>query len=384
MAIQLTESDFLTIDLGTIYKNQTPSDTAKPAAVADAAPSQSGDTENDLKQIKDWGKELKARLDANARLGKEAREDEAAVEAKFFEDYFNNADPKWDAACAKQLLSMGEPLRKALKVLGFGKRTNPILGFILNKTVINRLIKPGLLNINTFKAIYNAVAKKLIADSQFFSANDYNIIYCKDLYSKPLTEIIAYLELQKKILATSASSYPAELLEKNRRVFMFNKKIKETDVVKRVSAIYADVDELGEATRSISVATGTLNSIKLAQAIYTNWDKNGTSNIDTDTVADSDTDAGSEAEANNIDTEKLNILVNKIGNKPADILAALQFMYIKTGNSIAKKAMATDKLSSVQIPELTKALDKVSGIMPKNALGADTVNNLTRRLIGRL
>lgn len=125
----------------------------------------------------------------------------------------------------KKIMTFGEPLKKVLRVLGFKKddpktKKNPIMAFIKQKYVQNNLINNGLLNINTFKPIYNAVSKKLVANSEFFNVNDYNIIYCKALYKKPAAEIEEYITLQSKVLGYSATSYPAELLKLNKKLFL--------------------------------------------------------------------------------------------------------------------------------------------------------------------
>ena len=90
-----------------------------------------------------------------------------------------------DLTFAKKLLALGEPFEKACKVLGYNITNenggNPLLAFVIKQ---KHLVDSGAINANTFKALYNAVAKHLVADSEFFKPNDYNIIYCKNLYKK--------------------------------------------------------------------------------------------------------------------------------------------------------------------------------------------------------
>ena len=121
------------------------------------------------------------------------------------------------------------------------------------------LIKPGLLNINTFKAIYNAVAKNLVADSEFFaeSKSNYNIIYCKDLYSKPAVEMEEYLKLQSEILSPDARSYTARDVIKNKKIFLYIDTIDELNIKKRAEDIKNYNKDLPQ------ILNAKLNSLKL-------------------------------------------------------------------------------------------------------------------------
>ena len=205
---KLFESDFQTVDIKSLFNNQKElkSETDSNVNAEDnqgAAP----------KSLEDWEALLDTQIKKNRSLGHEAREPEHVVETKIFEDFFKS---NWDAECARQLLSIGDLLRKAIKVLGFDE-TNPILAFISNNYVKENIIRPGLLNSSTFKAIYEAVSENLVADSEFFRPNNYNIIYCKDLYTKTSKEILEYLKLQKKILMIHDNKYRAEDVRNNKK-----------------------------------------------------------------------------------------------------------------------------------------------------------------------
>jgi hypothetical protein len=236
MSEKLLEADFLTVDLKSTFSRQMSDEgSASDELAATQIEIEAPENSSPQRQTSfDWGKELKNRLESNRKMSSEARQSEYEIETKFFKEFFS---ANWDPDCAKQLMLMGEPLRKALKVLGFDKRVNPILGFISIKYVQEKLIKTKLLNVNTFKAIYNAVAKKLVADSEFLKANDYNIIYCQDLYKKPLTDIEKYLKAQSTILKTSLDTYTADRQLFNKKVFVYIPKVKELDPEKRAKLI---------------------------------------------------------------------------------------------------------------------------------------------------
>lgn len=182
---------------------------------------------------------------------------------------------KTDPALVKKLLALGEPFKKACEVLGYNidnkNGGNPILAFVLQDYVIQNLINTGDLNVSTFKAIYNAVAKQLVADSEFFKDNDYNIIYCKKLYKKTPKEIENYLILQSEILRPTAEVYTKQDQEKNRKIFLYIKDIKnnsneeELNIIKRAAKI--NNPENSFVVPTVKTAT-KLNDIELAKEIY--------------------------------------------------------------------------------------------------------------------
>ena len=142
-------AEFLTVNLKSILNNQRP-------AAKTSTPSEPQGTDHEAIEINmpaEWASLLNDMLEANNKLSPEARIDEQEIESEFFEDYFSNAHQKWNSVCSKQLLSMGEPLRKVLKVLGFDPKVNPILGFLLTDFGVE-LMQEKLLNINTFKYKY--------------------------------------------------------------------------------------------------------------------------------------------------------------------------------------------------------------------------------------
>jgi hypothetical protein len=181
---------------------------------------------------------------------------------------------KIDPALVKKLLALGEPFKKACRVLGYSVKPenggNPILAFVLQDYVIKNLLNTALLNAGTFKAIYNAVAKHLVADSEFFKANNYNIIYCKNLYKKSPKEIEEYLTLQNKILEPSNETYSQKDQERNRKTFLYIKGMnnirgeEELNLVKRAIA----VNKLTDVNKIPKVEDAITNSIELAKEIY--------------------------------------------------------------------------------------------------------------------
>jgi hypothetical protein len=215
MTKQLLESKYLTVNLGTFLdKHKSIDDENK----AEASATLEKETIFEKKPADfDWLTELINRINQNRRLEPKNQKKEYEIENLFWKDYFNN---NWDPEIAKKLFNIGSLLRKAIITIGFDPKRNPILNFINLQYVQENLISTSLLNIETFKAIYTALAKKQIALKEFFKASDYNIIYCRDLYSKTSADMGKYLSEQSKILSFDKNSYTVEEQKANIKKFL--------------------------------------------------------------------------------------------------------------------------------------------------------------------
>lgn len=355
MPKQLLESDFLTVDLGSVLKQQKVNKQDKPMHT-----DTSTDTATNSKSITNWGDELKARLKANSNLSPESRETEYEIETQFFKEFFE-ANDKWDAECVKQLISIGEPLKKLIKIIGFDVRANPILAFLSDDNfVIPILLKTKLLNATTFRAVYSAIAKRLVAASQFSKPNDYNIIYCPDLYTKSADEVLAYLKLQNDVLAANSSSYTKETQATNKRVFLAlpNNAGKDTSEL-LVKVSNTDVS-------SISVQNLKLNSLSLAKELCNGLD-----------VEINETEEKTVAKPGSANYKKL---VRKL-NTPEKQLAAILFLSLTTNSNTAKEALLNKKFSGVSKENLVKATAQIAGDMPKERLTTEAVDRLVAMLV---
>ena len=355
-------ADFLTVNLSAILKNQAP------ATKTNTAPAQQAAGKPIKKLTADeWAALLKERLEANSKLGPEARESDYAIETQFFKEYFN---AEWNnTEVVDQLILMGEPLKKAIKVLGFNKNTNPILAFISNDLVIETIIKPKLLNESTFKAIYNAVAQKLVAHSQFLKPNDYNIIYYPDLYRKPVGEIMMYLKLQNKLLPANASRYIKADLIRNKKVFISIPDITgKTFSEKRDQINKAEIDVNFGADKiadiKASVVNAKLNDIKFAEML---------TGKQTVTPA-----AGAQNK-----TMAKKVLVKKL-NSPAKKLAAIQYIGITTNSTEAKKALANEAFAEVSRQDLLNVTMELTGNMPKKVMSDTEADELVKQIMSDL
>lgn len=214
----LKEENYLYVDLQPLFAKAAQLETTK--KTGEAPTEQSDDTATtDLPTDKEqesthkaWGDRLVSRLAENRQLGQSKKPEEEIIQA-FFKEYFNNV---WGGAAAEQLIKIGALLRDDLQKLGWDKTTNPILGFISQKYVSENLLATKLLNGNTYKALHNALAKKLVGHGEFMGTRNYNLIYCRSFYNRLPADMIKYLEIQAKFLPASATKYTVEDQKRNR------------------------------------------------------------------------------------------------------------------------------------------------------------------------
>ena len=346
--------DTLTFDLKTLG---TPNQTKREAtSVAEVEIKNESTNLPDKGDWSAWGNLLKDRLSSKGDLT------EYDVESKFFKEFFS---VNWGADLGIKLDMIGTPLKKAIRILGFDPKINPILGFIVKRFVIG-LVNEDKLNADTFKAIYNAVAKKLVSNSEFIRPirgdSEYNIIYCAALYNKTSSEIEKYLELQSKILNT----YSEDEQTKNKKVFLKTSQVSELDLEKRAEIIKKKpIEELADI---ISVTGATLNSIKLAELIN---DKEKVAKV-------------------HLDNAEQDKIVGQVKNDPAKVFAALLSLSTSTGNKDAGKALSDNAFSNLTAQQVASATLwlTVNNVLAKGQLqdsdAASLVNKLMASIAERL
>lgn len=369
MSKQLLESDFLTTDLSAIFKSSSSTAQTNNFSIQDT----SGEVEDTSEMSVpkpgnyDWDKDLKDRIRSNNQVDQTARENNYVIEEQFFKEFFTNLFRKNanKEELAKRALQIGDLLRKDIKVLGFKKDKNPIIKFLDNIWVQQNLLKTGLLNSNTYKAIHNAVAKNLMADSEFQTSNDYNIIYCRDLYHKSAKDMEMYLVLQHANLGPNnyiGGKYNTSIQNKNKKIFFYIKAIKEQNIEKRKKAISNFSGGLPSAKQTDTV----LNHIDLARAV------SGINHINRN-VANHSINA----------SKSINGLTGKITNTE-QLFAALQYLSIVTGDIEANRALKHSRFSNLRTEEIVPATSYIAQIMSKNTLSNDEASGLLSTLLDKL
>ena len=246
---------------------------------------------------------------------------------------------------AKKIVAFGDPLKKAIKILGTNtspeKGSNPLLAFVIQDYVKTKLIVPGLLNAETFKAIYNAVAQKLVANKEFFSptagaVNDYNIIYCPDWYKKTLTEMMKYLKLQNKV----------EGLTPNNRAL--NKKIFFND-------------------ENAKASEAKLNSLDAAYKV---------AGVKEETNSETD-------EQKTKDTSNISKFLNSL-TSPSEWFAVLNYLSTKVDADEISIALQNDKFKSLTGEAITKASQKVFPKLKNIKISKDTARLIASLITNKL
>ena len=273
-----------------------------------------------------------------------------------------------------KLVTFGEPIKKLFSILGFTDK-NPILGFIKQEFVQKELISSNLLTASTFKAIYAAVAKKLIADSEFMKNNDYNLLYCKKLYEKQAKEIEGYFLIQSKILRANASKYTYSDLIKNKKVFLNISSISDTDIKTRIKAI----GNFGKGSTDSAVmqklpkiTDAELNSLGLAKAIYDSLKVNS--------------DMSSNPRTNIQDT-----IVNNISNSRGHVslphaFAVMMSLSLGSNSMRAKDALSNKHFTNLPSKVVAEASAEIIAkkILPSNALSTAEADSLTDKIMSRI
>ena len=376
MSEKLLEAEFLSVDLRSMF-GASPTSTDEPTeadssataeetgSVVASKPTRKKAVEEPLPAKEDWAAWedlLQRRLEANKKKKASSKQLSYDVETKFFKDFYN---VNWSKGIAAKLLNIGEPLRTAIKVLGFDPGKNPLLAFVRQAYVQKMLISTDLLNVVTFKAIYSAVAENLVADSEFLENNTYNIIYCADLYKMPVTDMVSYLKIQKKNLSPSAASYTSKIILKNKKIFFNIIQIKELDNNKRTQLIR----KLPETFKlpSAKDPKTKLNSITLASLIA------GVSHDETEK-------SGSNS---HLKASSMNSLVAQL-DTPAKMYAALLYLSLKNNSKEALRALKADKLQNLAADSITAATVQIAPLMPKGNMPEAEVKTLVSVILSNL
>ena len=360
MSQKLFESENLTFNLstlGTISAGNT-NDTSR----AEEVPVSTDDSKR-MPEKYNWGwwkAELVKRLEDNKKVAPDKRKSEIEIEQEFFKDFF---ETNWVETSASKLIAIDKPLRDIIKALGFDPARNPILAFMRQGYVQKYLLQPGLLNANTFRAIYNTLVLRQVAGSEFLAANDYNIIYCRDLYTKSASEMSKYLELQKNILKLDGKTYSEDTLIKNRKVFFYidiSLENGDQNPNKKVAKL-SDVSE--DKVPSAKNSTTKLNSLKFAELV------NGKKLEPTTDLSGS----------------KQDNLVKQL-QTPAAKYAAILALSLTTDSSEAKNTISKDIFGTLQPDEVLKAIQALAsrGIMPKGKLNKTDADSLVAKIVASL
>ena len=345
----LLESDFLTVDLKAISTGASqktasqPQDTEKaPSKDKNNNPSTPATKAKNTNARIDWSKELKKRLDANAALSPEAREKEFDIKNKFWLEFFT----AFYGEEVAELLNNIELLKKDIQILKFNKQA-PIIAFFKAKYVQTELVKTKLINSNTYKVIHNAFAKQLVSDFEFLKANEYNILYCRDLYNRPPAEIEKYLELQKQILPANTATYDEETISKNKKVF------------------------LDGSQKTVKAKAAKLKSLKEIESLYKLATKKKDKDIETDTTEDETSSEETDAKTFNARTHLAAFIKTK-----EHVFATLQYLGMTAKSTEANKTLANFDFGQLDGSKLVNASKEIAERMAQYKITKNDVKEI--------
>lgn len=207
-----------------------------------------------------WKQELEDRLEANRLVSPDLKRPIQEIEDEFWIDCFISL---WPEELLENLQLLGGYFKKDLLNWGFSADSNPMVAFLNQNFVQKKLLLTKKLNANSYMALHNAVVKKYLSLVEFRKANDYNILYCLDLYNKLPADIYKYLELQKVILNPKKTTYSAEIQTLNKRIFI---KLKSTDT-NLVTVAKAQLRVAKDKIAKLNIRTAELNNFDLIKEL---------------------------------------------------------------------------------------------------------------------
>lgn len=365
MSEKLLESDFLTIDLASIVNKKESTATIARATIRKS---------NKRTKI-DWSKELHKRIYDNSKLPDDSRKTEYEVEKIFWTEYFY---ANWEKPIAEKLMQIGNLLREDIENFGFEKTANPLLAFITLPYVQKNLILPGLLSSVTYKALHTAWSEDLIADSELIKANNYNIIYCRDLYRKSPAEIKTYLKLQNNsyLLSVNKTVYNLTTQQRNRCVFLAFKKNTTTNYQEKLKyQLKIPTEELA-SVRTPGIKLNDLNFVEDLLLVISKKGQSIENKLETAYTNYNDTLEPT------TDNELINY-ANKF-DTVAKIYAMLQFICMNTSSNKAITALVDKRFSKISQQELSTAISQISKYTSKTKLPVDRLDDLVGLLVKKL
>ncbi len=219
------------------------------------------------------------------------------------------------------------------------KKTVRSVSVYTQRYVSENLIATKHLNKFTYAALHNAIAKKLVAQSEFRSKRNYNIIYCRSFYNHRPVDMVAYLKLQAKILDIGLPSYTLEIQKKNRQAFL-----QLLDNEGETAAEKAKIQistELKRLPHTLDAKT-KLNKLEVVQEVL---------QLMKITVT-SDAEEAGEATASD-----LSAMAKELSDKPAEQAALMQHLLVKTdvGAEEIKAFLMQDKFTNLALKDIVAA-----------------------------
>jgi hypothetical protein len=346
--ILLENNIFITADLKALT-------TRVPKTFTPTEDTSSFEVKKQLSKNLNWKQELEDRLNANRAVTQDLKKSPTQIKEEFWKDCFTTL---WPEDIYEYLNSLGDLFKQDLLTWGFIKQKNPMVAFLNQKFVQNKLLKTKKLNINTYKALHNAIVKKLISFEEYFKNNNYNLLYCIALYDLLPADIYKYLTLQAKVLSSTLGSYDIKTQLKNKQIFM---KVEALSTLEISKGVQKQLKIPNKTIAAVKLSDMELNSLEFVQEILKQLGVN-----------ESNPKNPKKQEATDDD---VSAIAAKLTGVP-EAYALLIYLSGATESAEVAKFMADhqDILQNCKIP--TKAVKEISKILKNKTLSTRKIDSL--------
>lgn len=314
----------------------------------------------DSKSWTAWGEWLKARLADNKELDQEAKMNSIEITNEFFESFFVT---NWGQDVGTKLNAFNKIQNYFIRndqvsVAAFNPDTSPLLKFLIKEFVIN-LIKGDKFKSGTFNAMLLAYKDNIVKANEFSSkaSEEYNILYCLNLYEKSPSEILEYLKQQQKVLSNSVN------IIENKLTFLKTGTIAAFEPDERAKEIKSKIKAKELPADLANIKTCTLNNLDLVKLI-----------------------AGSDhTTTTSLNSAGQDTVVAKLPTL-ADKFAAIFALSLTTSSSDAKQALKNNMFGGISAEDKFNAAVRIasSDILPKGQLNKADADTLVAKIISSI
>jgi hypothetical protein len=311
-----------------------------------------------------WKQELEDRLEANRLVSPDLKRPIQEIEDEFWIDCFVSL---WSEELLENLQLLGGYFKKDLLNWGFSADSNPMVAFLNQNFVQKKLLLTKKLNANSYKALHNAVVKKYLSLVEFRKFNDYNILYCLDLYNKLPADIYKYLELQKVILNPKKTSYSTEIQTLNKRIFI---KLKSTDT-NLVTVAKAQLRVAKDKIAKLNIRTAELNNFDLIKELLSQANLESTS-------------ATNQEEPEEVSSAEISEITNNIKTRD-DAAALTSFLAGKAKTSKDLKKITSFTLKHLEDTKVSaEEVSKIASKIGTKSISSEAIEAILYNLLSKI
>lgn len=311
-----------------------------------------------------WKQELEDRLEANRLVSPDLKRPIQEIEDEFWIDCFVSL---WPEELLENLQLLGGYFKKDLLNWGFSADSNPMVAFLNQNFVQKKLLLTKKLNANSYMALHNAVVKKYLSLVEFRKFNDYNILYCLDLYNKLPADIYKYLELQKVILNPKKTSYSTEIQTLNKRIFI---KLKSTDT-NPVTVAKAQLRVAKDKIAKLNIRTAELNNFDLIKELLSQANLESTS-------------ATNQEEPEEVSSAEISEITNNIKTRD-DAAALTSFLAGKAKTSKDLKKITSFTLKHLEDTKVSaEEVSKIASKIGTKSISSEAIEAILYNLLSKI